>query len=176
MRIAERRLRYLISEILKEFVEDDTEQVIASHGEDGEPSKWKNSFDQEGWINKPQNFSQYMIIQSAIAACKSYCEENNCVSIEDLPKISRDSESEIPYVLSDLKTREMGDYSKKLFDSGFARVAIKIGGYREDTGEHRNKLYEVHLYLNPKSRQCAHAKIKNQGWSRPKGMVGWEEK
>ena len=32
---------------LKEFVEDDTEQVIASHGEDGEPSKWKNSFEQK---------------------------------------------------------------------------------------------------------------------------------
>ena len=170
MRITERRLRRIIRRMIHEFIERDDD---SQYGE--VPEDWSgNDYSQGGFIKEPQNLVQKIIIDSAISMCKSYCEKNNVKSIEDLPKVSRSTQSNIPYILPDLKSRKMSDYTHSLFDQGFVRVAIKVSGYREDTGEHRDKLYEVHLYLNPETRKCIHPKVKIQGWARPKATVGYK--
>jgi hypothetical protein len=174
MIVSERELRDRIRKILVEAsaVEhglDDTEEVSEmmrdKYGLEV-PSDWVDKAGDRGYLSEPRVLSDELVISSGLSVGKEV--EPRELKDEFGKRVRR--EVGVPYILPDLKSRDMSEYSKKLKEEGFERVAVFVL-VKSETSDVDEVKVGVHYYLNRETKKVAFPKIKNQGWSRASGLA-----
>ena len=175
MKIAEKKLRYIIRQLLKEASaaqhgDDDTSLVLKKLEQKGNEFKrdknFKGSFDKTPgacYFIEAQNLAQEIVIRSAISCAKNFKGE-----IKKEAEV-KNKKLETPYRLKGLRKYKLSTIGDALQKEGFVRICVRIPVEDPTKNIIYNKdkivkddvvIYDIHMYYNPKTKECVLPKFK----------------
>ena len=167
-------LKIYIKKFLKEASaaqhgDDDTDLVLADlerKGYDVSRNKnFKGDFSSNsGYFIEPKNLRQEVAIRSAITITKNF--KGDLVRQD-----TRGLKTKLftPYLLKSLRSKILSNIGKALINEGFVRISILIPVEDPTKRIIYNKdkivkddivIYDIHMYFNPITKQCAMPKFK----------------